>query len=468
MHAHSIAALALGLAAAASAQPQALWLDQFGTTSDEYVHGAAPDAAGGIYTVGHTFGSLAAPISGPTDAFLARHDAAGNFLWARQLGTTKTEYGYAAAPDGAGGVYIAGSTSGVLNAPSGGSFDAFVARYDAQGNLLWARQFGSTSWDFAFAAATDGAGGVFIAGSVLGPVDGQPYAGVEDIFLARYDADGNRLALRVFGTSAHDQALGLATDTAGGVFVTGTTKGPLAPPHKGTYDVFVVRCDGAAAELWVRQIGTAQSDAAQAATPDGEGGVFIAGYTAGILGPFGNGRSDGFVARYTAAGDKLWLTQVGSPSADSAYAVAPDGEGGAFVSGYTMGPLGGPFKGAFDGYLARLDANGNQTDAVQIGTPGFDYTYALVNAGPGRVFVAGYTNGALEAPNIGFHDAYTALFGEPCIPDCEADGDLDIDDFICYQTLFALGDGAADCEQDGDLDIDDFICFQTLFAIGCP
>jgi hypothetical protein len=55
-----------------------------------------------------------------------------------------------------------------------------------------------------------------------------------------------------------------------------------------------------------------------------------------------------------------------------------------------------------------------------------------------------------------------------CYADCEADGDLDIDDFVCFQTMFAVNDDAADCENDGDLDIDDFICFQTLFAVGCP
>ena len=54
-----------------------------------------------------------------------------------------------------------------------------------------------------------------------------------------------------------------------------------------------------------------------------------------------------------------------------------------------------------------------------------------------------------------------------CYADCEADGDLDIDDFVCFQTLFAFGDTYADCEADGDLDIDDFICLQTAFAIGC-
>jgi trimeric autotransporter adhesin len=56
---------------------------------------------------------------------------------------------------------------------------------------------------------------------------------------------------------------------------------------------------------------------------------------------------------------------------------------------------------------------------------------------------------------------------EACPADCDADGVLSIDDFICFQTLFALGDPTADCDATGSLSIDDFICFQTAFAIGC-
>ncbi len=51
--------------------------------------------------------------------------------------------------------------------------------------------------------------------------------------------------------------------------------------------------------------------------------------------------------------------------------------------------------------------------------------------------------------------------------DCDESGTLSIDDFICFQTLFALSEPAADCDESGTLSIDDFICFQTLFAVGC-
>ncbi len=54
-----------------------------------------------------------------------------------------------------------------------------------------------------------------------------------------------------------------------------------------------------------------------------------------------------------------------------------------------------------------------------------------------------------------------------CYPDCDGDAFLSIDDFICFQTFFALGDPYADCDGDSALSIDDFICFQTFFAVGC-
>ncbi len=61
----------------------------------------------------------------------------------------------------------------------------------------------------------------------------------------------------------------------------------------------------------------------------------------------------------------------------------------------------------------------------------------------------------------------SGLPAEACFADCDTSGQLTIDDFICFQTLYAIGDPTADCDQNGELDIDDFICFQTAFAIGC-
>jgi len=84
----------------------------------------------------------------------------------------------------------------------------------------------------------------------------------------------------------------------------------------------------------------------------------------------------------------------------------------------------------------------------------------FTTAVPGFVF--GFTNYIMQVDNVGVEPLDSA-----CFADCDASGTLTIDDFICFQTFFALGDPAADCDGTGALNIDDFICFQTLFALGC-
>jgi hypothetical protein len=61
-----------------------------------------------------------------------------------------------------------------------------------------------------------------------------------------------------------------------------------------------------------------------------------------------------------------------------------------------------------------------------------------------------------------------AFEGDWCQADCNADGELDFFDFLCFQDQFAAGDLAADCDGSGDLDFFDFLCFQNAFAAGCP
>ena len=131
---------------AAHGQEQ-LWLTQFGTSERESAYALAPDGAGGVMVAGGTSGSLGGPNAGLNDAFLARYDGAGNQLWIRQFGTSEGEIAWALAPDGAGGVFIAGHTNGSLGGPTAGPADVFLARYDSAGNRLWIRKFGyNVNW----------------------------------------------------------------------------------------------------------------------------------------------------------------------------------------------------------------------------------------------------------------------------------------------------------------------------------
>jgi hypothetical protein len=199
-----------------------------------------------VFVSGETRGSLGGPNAGLEDSWLAHYDGAGNQTWIQQFGTTSDDRAEATAPDGAGGVYVSGFTSGSLGGPSAGGEDAWLAHYDGAGNQTWIRQFGTTDRDSAQATASDGAGGVFVSGYTWGSLGG-PTAGTRDFWLAQYDAAGIQTWIRQFGTGFKDTAYTAAPDGAGGVFVSGATEGSLGGPNAGDRDTWLAHYDDSAA-----------------------------------------------------------------------------------------------------------------------------------------------------------------------------------------------------------------------------
>ncbi|MCH7791886.1 MAG: hypothetical protein IID31_06365 [Planctomycetes bacterium] len=428
-----------------------------------------------MIVAGTTGGSLGGPNAGGPDAFLARYDENGNRLWIRQFGTYRGEQAAALAPDGAGGVVVAGFTQANLGGPNAGYEDAFMARYDSADDFLWIRQFGSSSADWAAALAPDGTGGVMVAGSTDGSLSG-PSAGMTDAFVARYDSAGNQLWIRQFGTSADDRAYALAPDGTGGVMVAGSTLGSLGGPSAGFGDAFLARYDETGHRLWIRQFGTSMGDGATSLAPDGAGGVIVVGVTGGSLGGPNAGRGDVFLARYNGAGERLWIRQFGTSEPDWAFALAPDGAGGVIVAGTTEGSLGGANAGYVDAFLARYDGAGHRLWLRQFGTSMDDIARALAADGTGGVVVAGYTGAHRGGPAGQQSDVFLARYTiDSCYANCDqSTGNevLDIFDFLCFQNDFVTGNSyACDCDTStGPLvcDMLDFLCFQKAFVGGCP
>ena len=447
-----------GLTPQTQAQDQ-LWIRQFGMSLDDQALALVPDGAGGVMLAGYTYCCLAGQNPpGEVDAILARYDRAGNQLWIREFGTYIIDVATALAPDRAGGVIVAGLTWGSLGGPNAGLADVFLARYDGAGNQLWIRQFGARSFEIANALAPDGAGGAIVAGYTEGSLGG-PSAGSDDVFLARYDGAGNQLWLLQFGTNGFDRATALATDGVGGVIVAGWTAGSPGG--------FLVRYDGAGNLLWTRQLGTIVPFAL---APDGASGVMVAG---GISG-------DAFLAHYDSAGNRLWISQFGTSSVEQANAVALDGAGGVMVAGFTEGSLGGPHAGGKDAFLARFDSAGDRLWISQLGTSARDSARALAPDGVGGVLVAGLTKGSLGGPNAGGYDAFLARFtGAFPLGDLNCDGRFDGGDIDPF--FLALGDPMAYAEQfptcdpllgdlsrDGRLDGGDIDPFFACLGGNCP
>jgi uncharacterized lipoprotein YmbA len=405
-------AILLTLAALPAAAQNQAWIRQLGTSAGDSASAAAPDGLGGVYVSGRTFGSLGGLNAGYEDAWLAHYDGAGNQLWIRQLGTSVFDLVNAAAPDGSGGVYVGGHTGGSLGGTNAGSSDAWLARYDGAGNQLWISQLGTSTDDRVYAAAPDGAGGLYVGGSTHGSLGGSS-AGGDEAWLARYDSTGNQLWIRQLGTSTDERVYGAAADGSGGVYVSGPTRGSLGGTNAGYEDVWLSRYDSAGNQLWIRQLGTSLPEYAFTAAPDGSGGTYVGGITAGSLGGSNAGGFDAWLARYDGAGNQLWIRQLGTSGSEQLTSAARGEASGVYVAGYTDGGLGGLSAGGFDAWMARYDAAGNQLWIRQLGTAFQDRAYAAAPDGSGSLYVGGYTSGSI-AGFAGNLDAWLARYDGSC------------------------------------------------------
>lgn len=392
--------------------PDQPWTRQLGTSAADVTKCVTPDGSGGVYAFGSTQGSLGGPTLGGADVWIARYDGGGNLLWTRQIGTANDEKAESAAPDGAGGVFVCGSTTGNLAGTLVGSSDAWVARYDGAGNQLWIRQLDLPGDETANAMAPDGAGGVFLCGRSF------VWWHFTAAWLARYDAAGNQIFFFEPG-SPTNEFRAAASDGSGGVWVITHAVWGVWTDWVGYDEVdltFLSHYDGAGGLLASDFIGSSYSiydpvgSRANALAPDGAGGVYVAGewgYPADWL----HGVNDAWLKHWDANASLTWSRNFATSADDRALAVAADGSGGAYVGGTTFGTLAGTSAGGqWDAWYAHVDATGNTLSLLQFGTTSEETLAAAAPDGSGGVFLGGSTRGSLAGPIAGLQDAWIARF----------------------------------------------------------
>jgi hypothetical protein len=377
---------------------QSGWFRQFGTSNDDQAR-AVFAVGSAVYVTGLTVGELPGQKkSGRTDSYLRRYDADGKEVWTRQFGVGTYSEGRAIAASDSE-VYVAGAARD----------DAFIRKFDANGKDIWSRRIATATdvEDQVRGIALD-ASGVYVAGSTADVLPGQASAGNADAFVRKYDREGNELWTRQFGTSSFDQARGIAVHTSG-VYVAGLTAGAMpGQTSAGAHDAFVRKYDASGAELWTRQFGTRKLEEVTGIAAD-DTGIYVVGSTLGVLpGQAGAGSSDLFVRKYDAEGKELWTRQFGTPEYDQSRGVAVHGAS-LYIAGITLGTFPGQTApGLHDAIVVRLSADGQTTWIRQFGSSQLDDAVGIsVNAS--GVYVAGLTGGGLPGQkNSGNVDAFIA------------------------------------------------------------
>jgi hypothetical protein len=280
----------------------------------------------------------------------------------------------------------------------------------AQGQMLdWARQHGTNEFDMSRGVSADSLGNVYVSGETNGTLGGAS-AGDKDAFLAKYDAAGTLQWTEQLGTAGIDASWGVSADSLGNVYISGETNGNLGGPSAGDKDAFLAKYDATGALQWTEQLGTAGHDTSWGVSADSLGNIYLTGYTLGSLGGPNAGKSDAFLAKYDAAGTLQWTESLGTAGIDAGYHVSANSLGDVYISGWTYGSLGGPRAGKSDAFLAKFNAAGALQWTEQLGTGDYDVSSGVSADAFGNVYISGWTTGSLGGPNAGKSDAFLAKY----------------------------------------------------------
>ena len=402
-----------------------VWAKTFGNANDESAKANATDASGNIITVGTFVGTVdfdpnagisnLVSTSGSIDIYLSKLNSSGNLVWAKKIGSTGSESANDIVTDASGNIYITGEYSGTVDfdpnagivnlTSSSSSRDVFIAKYDANGNILWAKSMGGANVDIGQELALDASNNLYVAGTYSGTVDFDPsastrtltvFGGSGDLFVGKYDSNGNYLWAWGLGGNGSETATGIKYNSTNNfVYLTGTFTGTntsITPNYAGgTFnsaggsDCFITRLDASTGtgSLTRGVFGGTGFENTNDLEIDSNGNIFIAGdfgstidvnIFAGVNNLAPTGFTDGFILKYNTALTLSYAKQFDHPNnTGSVYSnsLKLDGINNIYIGGYlndvtdfdpdavTTFTYTTPDWYDYDCFVAKLDPNGN-------------------------------------------------------------------------------------------------------------
>src|SRR5690348_1928269 len=345
----------------------------------------AIDSSGNAYLAGYTTstdfpttsGAYQTSNAGNTDAFVTKLDPTGNTLvYSTYLGGSGIDYGRGVAVDASGNAFVTGSTQSTnfptvnpLQVGLDGGSDAFVAEFDPTGaSLLYSTYLGGSGADEALAIALDSSGNPYVAGYTFSsnfPTQSalqSSLSGASDAFVAEINPATSTLVFSTYlGGSASESAQSIAIDSAGSIYVTGSTSSSSFPvtsgasqaAYGGGTDAFVTKfAPGGTQIVYSTFLGGSGLDQGNSIALDSSGDAFVTGFTQssdlpltnalqrvlGVSGASSCGTTpcaDAFVTELGPSGSTVFSSFLGGSATDLGQGIATDPSGAAYVTGKT-------------------------------------------------------------------------------------------------------------------------------------
>jgi len=368
--------------------------------------------------------------------------------WMQNGGGATIDEGMDIAIDAAGNTYTTGyftstSTFGGTTLMSDGSSDIFITKTDDQGNILWAQRAGGSGSDRGLSIYADAAGNSYITGFFFNTANfgGQSVTsqGLQDVFVAKYDPNGNVVWVTSAGGVAADLGAGISGDSTGHIALTGefresasfgattlTAAGVIFP------DAFIARLDDNGNFIWTEQGAGEETIKGVDIACDPSGNIFGIGRFSDTV-TFGTVHNNQmlnviYVIKYDTAGQEQWFRVIGAGAFNVANSIIVGPASDIYITGDFTGSilfLGPPHVGLSNPYgskifLAKYNTAGTFQWAVANGSDNAITAQSLTRASNGNLFVGGQfrctlseysdTYGEATFNSVGFTDIFVSCF----------------------------------------------------------
>jgi hypothetical protein len=443
------------------------WTSVFDGADTDYARYLATDNSGNIYVIGSFEGTVDFdPGSGTdnhtsngsdADAFVVKLDNNGDLSWAKTFGGTDYDYAYSVVTDAFGNVYVCGTFTGTTDLnpssstasfTSNGVYDVFVVKLNSSGTYQWGKTFGGTATDYVRVMSIDGSSNIYLAGYFDDTVDFDPGSstdnhtsnGSTDVFISKLNSSGTFQWAETFGGSSGDKAYSLALDASSNVYVTGSFSGTVdfnsgsgTDNHasEGSTDIFVQKFNSSGTFQWAKTFGGTAADYGISIDVDASTHLLVTGYFDDTV-DFDPGSAidnhtssvddDVFVQKLDVDGNFVWAQSFGGTKDDQPLAICTDALHNIYIAGFFKGTADfdpGSATASYtsnggsndDGYVLKLDENGNYYWAGVIGASNSDYTTFVMIDASNDIYSCGHYKNTVDFDPSSNTDSYTSNSG---------------------------------------------------------
>ncbi|WP_339728357.1 SBBP repeat-containing protein [uncultured Gimesia sp.] len=397
-----------------------LWVKQAGGSKHDKIRGIAVDGEGNCFVTGEftdqaQFADQSVISQGKMDFVLAKYNPEGELLWLQTAGGAEIDRGYAVAVDQAGNSYVTGHFQsptlqiGNQTLKNRGDYDYFIAKYDPAGKLLWAHSAGGAGYDYGHGIAVTPEGDCYVAGSFAGEVtfgDSQSKNKQgRSLFVAKYDTDGKVLWSKLAGDGRSQSGHQIAVDQTGNCyvcgFITGLVEldGQMVGTNTKVQDIALIKLSPTGKLVWSTNSGGQANGLSTGVAVDAQGNCYLTGMFKNEA-KFGKvtlkskGAYDIFVARINANGTPAWAYSGGGEKIDYGLGIAVDRVGNCYVTGEFTDDVNFVGKhltqlGGRDIFVTRFSPEGKLDWLEMLGGVKSDLSYAIAVDQNNHCFISG-------------------------------------------------------------------------------